>query len=203
MIFTIEEMTFLCLIQNLNGLIGFPKFNILSKEQSENVIQSLTQKKILNKEKLLTDNGLKISNIISLYAHSKMFYKFGKDSVFAKYHEKEYVMLSCIDNQYHVDLVNQDQISLIIINKFQNWKSIKDGEYKKNFFPTSRFNEFVENNKNMESIFYYKADLENKTDFKGVLFIHDGYLKSYDIKSEEIHFYPRAMVQQSIERILG
>lgn len=201
MIFTIEEMTFLCLIQNLNGLPGFSKFNILSKKQSENTIQSLTQKKILNEEKLLTDEGLKISNIISLYAHSKVFYKFGKDSIFARYHEKEYVMLSYTDDHYQVDLVNQDQISLIIINKLKNWKSIKDGTLKKKILFINRFNEFVEENKDMESMFYYKADLTNSVDTKGVLFICDGYLQIYDMTSAELTFYPRELIQQGIEGI--
>lgn len=198
---TSNEMNFMCNIIDVKKLPGYELFPILSIEETKEVIKSLKDKKILEDSKL-SKKGLQILEIMSLYNNSKKYLKLGKSGVFANYQDREYVLIS-EDEEFNIEMVNEDQISAIILSKLKGWKTVKDGNQQKKIVLIESFKKMMEDNKEVEAIYYYKTDIAENKEYKAVIFINDGYFQHYETLSEELNMYPRELVQQGIEIIFS
>lgn len=198
--FPINEMALLCQIIKVKKLVGFEVFPMMEQKEANEVLTSLANKQVLVDGKL-TEFGLSITESLSLYVNSKRFMKLGEHSVFANYQEKEYILITKVDETFSINMVTQDIIVSIILTKFKTLNTIVDEEYKKRFVSKGKFAETMKKYDDVESVFYYTIDLDSKVEKKAVMFIAEGYFQHYDAVTEELEKYPRNLVQQGIENI--
>lgn len=197
---TLQEVTFLYQITEVKKIVGFDFFPMLDKKEVEEVKQKLVDKNIMLNG-VLTDHGLTILDTLSLYREASVYYKLGKDTIFANYAEGEYIMFKKTNNNFTIEFISQELLVASILLKFKEWESIKEGEYRKRFLSKAKFRDFMNENENVEALFYYKVDLEAQEDTISVLFLADGYFQHYNAGSGELDMYPKTQVQHGIEEI--
>ncbi|MFQ7757346.1 MAG: hypothetical protein ACLRH5_12680, partial [Intestinibacter bartlettii] len=179
---------------------GFDTFSMLSKKDSEEVVQQFTEKNIIEGD-LLSKTGLALIQFIKLYAESKIYLKIG-DSMFANYQDDEYIMISKNDMTYTIVPLNQDEIVVTLLSKFSDkMENIEDGKVRNKLMTKRRFKEFMDENPDIPAIFYYYIDLDKKENRDAVLFYADNKLQHYNGTLEELTIYPKEYVQQGIESI--
>lgn len=197
-----NEMNFLCKLLGYGRLAGFDIFSMLSKKDSEEVINLLTKKNIIEGD-LLTKKGLALVQFIKLYAESKIYLKIG-NIMFANYQDDEYVMISKNNMTYMILTIKQDEITATLLSKFSNEiENIQEGEVRNKLMTKTTFKEFMENNPNIPAIFYYYIDLEKKENRDAVLFYDENKLQHYNGTLEQLTIYPRDYIQQGIESIFN
>lgn len=195
-----NEINFICRLLGYGKLPGYDDFPILSKKESEEVVEQFIEKKIIEGDKL-TDKGLSLSQFMKWYAQARRYLKIG-NSMFANYQNNEYVMMTKHDTAFTILPVNQDEIVAILLSKFSNqMKSVESGKMQKRFITKRRFKDYMDANPEVNAIYYYYIDLDKKTDTKGLLFYADNKLQHYDGSLEELTIYPKECVQQGIESI--
>lgn len=200
--FTEKELTYICQIMEVKNVVGFDLNKMLDQEEIKEVEKGLEEKGILLDD-TLTKYGLTILEIVSLYINASVFYKFGENTIFGQYEEKEYSMIKKEEEQFDIELINQEMLIATIFMKYKNWEEIKEGEYRKRFISKEKMSEFIKENKEVEGIFYYKVDIEKQKEEKGMLFIVEGYLQHYKASSGELDMYSRKEVQKGIESIFS
>lgn len=195
-----NEINFLCRLIGYGRLAGFDTFPMLSKKDSEEVVQQFTEKNIIEGD-LLSKTGLALIQFIKLYAESKIYLKIG-DSMFANYQDDEYIMISKNDMTYTIVPLNQDEIVVTLLSKFSDkMENIEDGKVRNKLMTKRRFKEFMDENPDIPAIFYYYIDLDKKENRDAVLFYADNKLQHYNGTLEELTIYPKEYVQQGIESI--
>lgn len=195
-----NEINFLCRLIGYGRLAGFDTFSMLSKKDSEEVVQQFTEKNIIEGD-LLSKTGLALIQFIKLYAESKIYLKIG-DSMFANYQDDEYIMISKNDMTYTIVPLNQDEIVGTLLSKFSDkMENIEDGKVRNKLMTKRRFKEFMDENPDIPAIFYYYIDLDKKENRDAVLFYADNKLQHYNGTLEELTIYPKEYVQQGIESI--
>ncbi|MDD8048709.1 MAG: DUF5081 family protein [Thomasclavelia sp.] len=200
---SILEMNFLCQILDKTSLYGFESFSMLTSNQAQEVKNSLYKKDILDENYSLTNKGLKILEVLELYVNAQEFLKFGKNSIFAKYQESEYVLITKLENTFSINLVNQDQIVVIILSKFDNWDTLTNTDHKKRLLLGNKFVEFMNNNADLKAIFLLRVNIENNLESNIVMYINDGYFNCFDAKSKQLDMYSRNDVQQAITDVIS
>lgn len=198
--FTNQEMGFLCRLAHFDKMLGYGVFPLLNKNEVENVISSLKEKNILD-DNIMTEQGLALIKFITLYNNAKKFIKIGSIN-FANYQDKEYVMVTKREDNFLIDVINQDGIIAVLLAKFSdNYEAMENGEIKRKFITNRRFTEIMRENENAEAIYYFRFNLNNKEEHTGVLYILEKQLYHYDSNLEELVSYPRNHVQKGIESI--
>lgn len=199
---TKDELTYLYQIMDIEEIVGFDLKYSSNQEGTKEIQKELERKGILVDNKI-TEYGLTILDVLSIYKKASLFYKFGEHTIFAQYQNYEYVMYSQEGEQFTIELLSQEELVAIILMKFKNWKDIKEGEYRKRFLSKEKFREWMEENEEVEALFYYKVDIENTKEEKGVFFLSDGYLQHYKGMTGELDMYPKEQVQKGIESIFN
>ena len=198
--FSEQEMNFLCRLLHYSKLIGYENFPLLNKEESKKVMAKLEEKNII-KDGLLTKYGLTLIRFISLYNKSRKFLKIGSTN-YANYQKNEYVMINMKESNFEILPVNQDQITISILTKFSDqYSNLTEGNIKKKLFSRRHFIEFMNEHPDTKALYYYKLDLDEKSECSATLFIDDNVLKHYDSVLEEMTIYTKAHVQHGIESI--
>jgi len=195
---TIKELTYISQIIRVTKLVGVPTFKRLTAQDKKEVFQSLQEKGII-KEHTLSEKGKAVSTSLELYSTATQYLKFG-DTVFAQYEDKEYIMLGKKEEIYHLELIEQDYITIALLSKFKDMDKIEEKRFRKKKVSTEEFQrkiEFFEEN----GLFYYKVNTESNDVDSGVLYIEDGYLQKYSASKEELEMYPKSRVQRGIEKL--
>lgn len=197
---TLNEITFLYQVMEVKRVAGFELFPMLEKKEAEEVKESLVDKGIMSDNKM-SDYGLTVLRILSLYVKTRIYYKFGEDTVFANYEDNEYIMMRRTKNIYYIEMLSEEVLTAAILSKFKHWERIKDGDYRKRFISKEKFRELMSQNEKAEAMFYYRVDLEAQSEKKATIFLAEGYFQHYDGISGELDMYPREQVQKGIEKI--
>lgn len=198
---TNHELNFICCILDRHQLPGFSLFSVLSTQQAKEVQSSLVKKDILTDDQQFTKKGLRLLEILSLYINAQKFYKFGKNGIFAQYYDKEFVFIYENQNHFGIELVSQDEIVTTLLMQIPDLKSVKDGKYRKKLILEKQLYQLLKENSDIKSLFYYKSDLENKSEAKAVMFVKDNSFHHYDAITGVMEMYPRDQIQQGIEKI--
>lgn len=200
--FSENEINFICRLLGIGRLLGYDTFPMLSKKESEDVVASFVEKKIIDGD-LLTESGLALAQFIRLYTDSRRFLKIG-NSMFANYQENEYVMITKQDHTFIVAPVNQDEIVVTLLTKFTDkLKIVESGKIKNKLVSKRSFKTYMDEHSDINAIFYYYIDLDKDKDRDAVLFYADNKLQHYNATLEELTIYPKEYVQKGIESIFS
>ena len=195
-----NEINFLCRLLGYGKLVGFDEFGMLSQEESEEVIQSLEEKKIIE-DGQFTEKGLALEQFLQFYINSTKYIHLGH-CLLGNYQDNQYIMIKEKDNEIEVLPVTQDEVVFSILAQFvDELESIEEGRLRNRMMSKRRFQKYMEEHKDAKAIYYTYVDMETHQQKVAVIYYADHKLQHYNVLKEELTSYSKEYVQQGIESI--